>query len=52
MNGNDVLVVSLLVLAGFCAGGVWSAKSSNLPLAIGAGIACALALAAAVLRLV
>ena len=52
MNGNDLVVVGLLVLAGFFAGGVWSARKTSVPLAVAAGVACLIALAAAVLRLV
>ena len=52
MNGNDLVVVGLLVLAGFFAGGVWSARKTSVPLAVAAGVACLIALASAVLRLV
>ena len=52
MIGNDLVVVGLLVLAGFFAGGVWSARKTSVPLAVAAGVACLIALASAVLRLV
>lgn len=51
-TGSYVLVLGLLLLAGFFAGGVWAARKTNRPLAIGCAVACALAIAAAVLRLV
>lgn len=52
MNGSDLVVVGLLVLAGFFAGGAWSARKSSVPVAVAAGVACLLALASAVLRLI
>jgi hypothetical protein len=52
VGGNDLLVVGLLVLAGFFAGGAWSARKTSVPLAVAAALACLLALASAVLRLV
>ncbi|MEO6881678.1 MAG: hypothetical protein ABI181_12140 [Mycobacteriaceae bacterium] len=51
-TGSYLLVLGLLLLAGFFAGGVWTTRKTNVPLAIGLALACALALAAAVLRLV
>ena len=52
MTTGDLVVVGLLVLAGFFAGGAWSARKTSVPVAVGAAIACLLALASAVLRLV
>ena len=44
--------ILLLLVAGFFAGGAYSARNTSLPLAVIAGVLCALALASAVLRLV
>ncbi len=51
-TGSYVLVLGLLLLAGFFAGGVWATRKTNTGVAIGCAVACALAIAAAVLRLV
>jgi hypothetical protein len=48
---NELVVVGLLVLAGFFAGGAWSARKTSVPVTVGAALASVLALASAVLRL-